>query len=106
MDSERSGPFQPEDEHWHYRRFREEHARQLDDEYQQWRSQRTSGSFDEFRRTRSSDPLGQRDALAPRREGALQSLGRAVSETVTGTRQPDLDEAADPEATERFFERS
>jgi hypothetical protein len=108
----------PEDEHAHYRHFREEHASRLDEEYRQWRSQRFSGSFEDFRRSRTSDPLGQRDALAPRREGALHSLGRAVSETVTGTRTPDLDErvraqpyadddeVASEERTERFFERS
>jgi hypothetical protein len=108
----------PEDEHAHYRHFREEHASRLDEEYRQWRSQRFSGSFEDFRSSRTSDPLGQRDALAPRREGALHSLGRAVSETVTGTRTPDLDErvraqpyadddeVASEERTERFFERS
>jgi hypothetical protein len=104
-----------DDSHAHYHRFREEHGRRLDDEYAQWRSQRSDAHFDEFRRSR--DPLGQRDPLAPPREGGLRSLGRAISETVTGTRTPDLnervraqpyadDDAAGETPVERFFERS
>jgi hypothetical protein len=120
-DDDRSRPewrLAPEDEHAHYRRFREEHARRLDEEYRQWCRQRFSGDFEAFRRSRPADPLAQREPLAPRREGALHSLGRAVSETVTGSRTPDLDERARAqpyanddevpaeERTERFFERS
>lgn len=103
---ERDWHLAPDDEHSHYRQFREEHARQLDEEYRQWCRQRFSGDFEDFRRsrsTRTSDPLGRRDPLAPREEGAMHSLGRAVSETVTGTRPPELEERKD---TERFFERS
>jgi hypothetical protein len=103
---ERDWHLAPDDEHSHYRRFREEHARQLDEEYQQWCRQRFSGDFEDFRRSRTSrgsDPLGRRDPLAPRDEGPMQSLGRAVSETVAGTRQPELEERKE---TERFFERS
>lgn len=106
----------------HYRRFRDDHARGLDDQYRQWRAQNADARFDDFRRSR--DPLGQRDPVAPEHEGAMRSLGRAVSETVTGTRTPDLSERIKPqpyaddddrdeaegeargEKTSRFFERS
>lgn len=99
------GPVYHDEEHHHYQRLREEHARQLDEDYGAWRRHRFSHEFEQWRQ-------GRRDQVAPRDEGPLQSLGRAISETVGGSRNPDLHEAADSdrmaqrERTDRFFERA
>ncbi len=66
------------DDDLHFSRYRAEHARRLDADYRAWLEERRSAS--------------QRDAAPssattdePRDESPLESLGRAVSETVTGT---------------------
>ncbi|HET9646365.1 MAG TPA: hypothetical protein VFP68_24100 [Burkholderiaceae bacterium] len=100
------------EEDLHYHQLRREHERQLDDDYQGWRLHRFSSDFQPWRDAR-------REPLAPSREGPLQSFGRAIGETVTGTQPPDLDEDRDrPEprdrpseeevraTTDRFFERA
>ena len=65
------------DDDLHFSRYRAEHARRLDADYRAWLEERRSTSH--------------RDAAAssaktdePRNESPLESLGRAVSETVTG----------------------
>ena len=97
-----------EDDHHHYRRFRDEHARALDDDYAAWRRERFSS---DFQRWRSDRPA----SVAPAHEGPLRSFGRAISEAVTGTRDSVHEApqdsrgpapAARRETTERFFERS
>lgn len=74
-----------DEHHHHYQRLRDEHARQMDEDYQAWRRHRFSGDFETWRGE-------QQEPLAPRREGPLESLGRAVGETVIGTEDPDLGE--------------
>ena len=126
-----------DEHHHHYQRFREEHARQLDDDYQAW-------CEDCARRDGQSSPRGRQDSRrdddrthqddqrgAPsadegrsedRSEGVLQGWGRAITEVVTGPREPDHDQRVgynerdqafdggsqieQRERTDRFFERS
>jgi hypothetical protein len=83
-----------DDHHHHYQRFRADHERQLDEDYAAYRRHRFASEFEQWRN-------GRQEAPAPREEGPLKSLGRAVSETLTGTREPDLQGGSD-----RFFERS
>jgi hypothetical protein len=74
----------PDVEHQHhYDRLRAEHARQMDEDYQAWRRERFAGDFETWRGE-------QRQPVAPEHEGWLRGLGRAIGETVTGTREPDL----------------
>jgi hypothetical protein len=99
------GPVYHDEDHHHFHRLREEHARQLDADYEAWRRHRFGSEFEQWRQARE-------DQVAPRHEGALHSLGRAISETVTGSREPDLDQAGEGdgqsqrERTDRFFERA
>jgi hypothetical protein len=97
------GPVFHDEHHHHYQQFRRDHERQLDEDYAAWRRHRFGSEFEQWRGARQDPP-------APRHESALQSLGRAISDTVTGTREPDLDELDDGGErrgrTERFFERS
>jgi len=103
-----------DEHHHHYQRLRAEHERQLDEDYAAYRQHRFGSEFERWRN-------GRQEAMAPRDEGALHSLGRAISETVTGSQEPDLQGqehggAAPSEdtsrhdrqhgGTERFFERS
>ena len=74
------------DDDLHFSRYRAEHARRLDADYRAWLEQRRSASH--------------RDAAAssattdePRDESPLESLGRAVSEAVTGA-LPDADRSS------------
>lgn len=78
------GPSHTDEHHHHYQRLRDEHARQMDEDYLAWRRHRFAGDFDTWRGE-------QQEPLAPRHEGALDSLGRAVGETVIGTEEPALD---------------
>lgn len=74
----------------HYRRLREEHARGLDEDYAHWRRERFQQDFGRWR-------AGRQETLAPEHESPLRSLGRAISETITGSRDPSpsaLDRAA------------
>lgn len=102
------------DEHHHYQRFRADHERQLDEDYAAYRQHRFRSDFESWRQ-------GRQDTIAPEHEGAVRSFGRAVSETVTGTRDPDLrdlgtdtgtprdgvpDELEQRAETQRFFERA
>jgi hypothetical protein len=104
-----------DEHHHHYRRLRAEHERQLDEDYAAYRRHRFTSEFERWRN-------GRQETIAPRDDSPLESLGRAVSETVTGTQDPDLHTdtagsrhaaAHDPSShdrqhggTERFFERS
>jgi hypothetical protein len=90
----------PHPDDWHYRQLRSEHERQLDDDYQAWRRHRFSRDFEDWRNSRqqTSEPI------APEHERPLQSLGRAISDTVTGALAPDLGSTAAWPA-ERSFER-
>ena len=99
------------DEHFsHYQQFRREHERRLDEDYAAWRQQRFQNEFGSWRGTQQP-PAGRHDP------GILQSLGRAVSEAITGNgplalepQEPASAEAGAPgtprPTTERFFERS
>ena len=99
------GPIYHDEHHHHFRQLREEHARQLDEDYAAWRRERFGHEFGQWRQARQ-------DEVAPRGESPLRSLGRAISETVTGSREPDLDEVGrDDRSTQRarsdrFFERA
>jgi hypothetical protein len=75
------------DEHAHYRQLRDEHARQLDSDYEAWRRHRFATEFERWRGLETQ-------RAAPEHEGALQGFGRAIAETVSGsgTRAPDMDE--------------
>lgn len=120
------GPHHDEHHH-HYRQFRQEHERQLDEDYQAWRRHRFQSDFEGWRQQRGSSPPGQGHGGAPRQdagrsEGMLQGLGRAITEVVTGPREPgyegrggynERDQAFDGgtererrDTTDRFFERS
>lgn len=74
-----------DEHHPHYQQLRREHERQLDDDYAAWRRERFSGDFERWRQ-------GRQESIAQRDEGPLESLGRAISDTVTGSRDPDLDQ--------------
>jgi hypothetical protein len=105
------GPVYHDEHHQHFQRLRDEHARQLDEDYAAWRRHRFDNEFGQWRRSRQGQAQPQdQDELAPRREGPLHSLGRAISETVTGSREPDLDEVGDAQRErntgQRFFERA
>lgn len=91
------GPVYHDEFHHHYQQLRREHERQLDEDYQAWRRHRFGDEFNHWRRSRQ-------EPAAPRDDGPLQSLGRAVSETVTGA--DDEHRAPQRVETERFFERS
>jgi hypothetical protein len=97
------GPVYHDEDHHHFRRLRDEHARQLDEDYAAWRRERFGNEFEQWRQARE-------DQVAPRHEGPLHSLGRAISETVTGSREPDQagegDAMAGRRRTDRFFERA
>jgi hypothetical protein len=67
------------EDHAHFHRLREEHARSLDEDYAAWRRQRFS---DEFERWRARE---RREPIAPEHESALGSFGRAIAETVSGS---------------------
>jgi len=109
----RQHPHQPahhDEHHAHFERYRREHEQRLDDDYASFRQQRFASEFEHWRN-------GRRDTVAPEHEGPLRSFGRAISEAVTGSRDPDLDALAgrgdrpqddgtQREATDRFFERS
>ncbi len=102
--------FHPDDDHHgHYQQFRQEHERTLDDDYAAYRRHRFASEFEGWR-------TGRQERIAPEHESPLRSFGRAISETVTGARDPSPDAVADAadrpldggtqrEATERFFER-
>ncbi len=89
----------PHPDDWHYHQLRSEHERQLDDDYQAWRQHRFSRDFEDWRNSRQQTT----EPIAPEHERPLQSLGRAVSDTVTGALAPDLGTAVWP--AERSFER-
>jgi hypothetical protein len=77
-------PWHPDDEHHeHWPRLRDEHARRLDEEYALWRREHFADEFERWRAARQ-------EVIAPEHEGALRSWGRAVSEVVTGSRDPVL----------------
>jgi hypothetical protein len=78
------GPVYHDEHHHHYQQFRREHERQLDEDYAAWRRQHPGGDFNDWRAQRQ-------ESVAQRDEGPLESLGRAISDTVTGTKQPDLE---------------
>jgi len=58
----------------HFTRYRREHAQRLDAEYREWLAQRRG----------QPDAANTAPDHAPRGEGPLESLGRAVSESVRG----------------------
>jgi hypothetical protein len=87
------------DEH-HYRQFRDAHARSLDDEYAAWRRERFTQDFGRWRDERQ-------ETVAPEHESPLRSFGRAISETVTGSRDPSpgaLDSTARDTSSDRPFD--
>ncbi len=94
------GPAYHDEHHHHYQQFRREHERQLDEDYAAWRQHRFGREFGQWRSGRSSGE-------APPQEGPLKSLGRAISETVTGSQAP-AHAGGDGSRTDpdRFFERS
>ena len=65
------------DDDLHFSRYRAEHARRLDADYRAWLDERRSASHPD-----ASPPAATTDES--RDESPLESLGRAVSETVTG----------------------
>lgn len=85
MNNDLDRPGWADDEHHHYRRFRAEHERQLDAEYDAWRRSRFDNDFAQWRAQREVGTVPP----APNHDGPLRSLGRAISEVVTGTRAPD-----------------
>jgi len=101
--------FAPGEDHHHYQRWREDHARQLDHEYQEWRRREPNGDFKAWCEARNKVPV------APRGESNLETYGRAISSVVLGTQEPDLErlqqregggESEQRSRTDRFFERS
>ena len=67
------------DDDLHFSRYRAEHTRRLDADYRAWLEERRAAS----RGDTATQP--RPDARESRNESPLESLGRAVSETVTGT---------------------
>lgn len=66
------------DDDLHFSRYRAEHAQRLDADYRAWLEERRAAS-----RGEAAQPAP--DGRESRDEGPLESLGRAVSETVNGT---------------------
>ena len=66
------------DDDIHFSRYRREHAQRLDAEYRAWLEQRRSAG-----RPDAAKPPAT--SHASREQGPLESLGRAISETVTGS---------------------
>lgn len=63
-----------QDDDLHYRRFRDEHQRALDDDYRAWRQHRAAAA-----------PPHADAGPEARDDSPLRSLGRAVSDAVTGS---------------------
>lgn len=76
------------EDHAHYQRLRDEHARSLDEDYAAWRRHRFNSEFERWRARERSEPI------APEQEDAAHGLGRAIAETVSGsgTFAPELPE--------------
>jgi hypothetical protein len=68
------------DDDLHYRRYREEHAKRLDDDYAEWRRRRDAQKAPPQQRAEAHDA------------GPLESLGRAVGEVVTGPASTEDDQ--------------
>ena len=69
------------DDDLHFSRYRREHAQRLDAEYRAWLEQRRGAG-----RPDAANPSAA--GHSSREQGPLESLGRAVSETVTGSLPP------------------
>jgi hypothetical protein len=67
-----------------YEAFRREYERRIDDDYVAWRRRRFGAGFEAWRRERQRAAASMSGGDAPHDESPLQSLGRAVSETVIG----------------------